>query len=671
MAVVAARLSLGRRVLRAVDYLRVSTEEQAKGYGIAYSGRKTGNYIGEKGWEHLGTFFDQGVSGALESHERPALRRLMEQARAVPRPFDIVVVPEGRVIGRTGRAFWKWVWELQEIGIFVAVVKRDYDNSTPEGESKMRKDADYAEDERNIIRERTQGGLQEKAEDGGYVGGKVPYGYRVVGRGRPRGSRLALDACDSPSCGTKHEACALRRGRALFVAVRDWGRAAVALNAEGFARRDGRPWDGRSLRQQVLSPIVLEARQVFRGSGGVRRGREGRPANGDPVVIPLPPVFTPTEIEELRAAGGYPVRRVRTGRVYSLSGRIVSPCGRRYVGGGRSRRGRAYRCQGRIKATVGASRCSCPCLPAGPIEEQTWRSVRMFLGDAGRLEVAAGNWVSEGPGEWCDHEERRAELDRQIAIQTQAVALALGVAAKQVAERGLYGAEAERAVERLVAPVQAELDALFASQSELAVRRTASDAAGEKAGLLVELAAMAHRTLGRLSPEGQKEFMALLDVKVTFVEPPRRRRSGQRCAVAAWFDVRQLPVPLLSDEGWAKIAPLIRHRPRGVSPRLVMTGILYKVRTGTPWDDLPAVFGRPSTLQTHSARWRASGFWERAIQAIAGAQSTRLPAPSGLNIRIECSIEPQKLLNNSPSADAGRTMLSGSSAFTFHTTLEP
>lgn len=97
-----------------MDYLRVSTEEQAKGYGIAYSGKKTGRYIGRKGWEHVGTSVGEGVSGALESYERQALRRLMEDARKVQRPFDIVVVNEGRAIGRTGRAFWKWVWELQE-----------------------------------------------------------------------------------------------------------------------------------------------------------------------------------------------------------------------------------------------------------------------------------------------------------------------------------------------------------------------------------------------------------------------------------------------------------------------------------------------------------------------------------------------------------------------------
>jgi hypothetical protein len=171
----------------------------------------------------------------------------------------------------------------------------------------MRKDADYAEDERELILERTQGGLQEKAEDGGYFGGKVPHGYRVVDRGRTGEIRLVLaERREDGGCGATHEACALRRGPMLFVVLRAWDRAAVALNAEGRAKRDGRPWGGRSPCQQVLNRIILEVRQVFRGSRGVKRDREGRPVNGDPVVIPVPPVFTPAEVEELRAAGGRP-----------------------------------------------------------------------------------------------------------------------------------------------------------------------------------------------------------------------------------------------------------------------------------------------------------------------------------------------------------------------------
>ncbi|ORT55063.1 recombinase family protein [Streptomyces sp. CB03238] len=647
-AVVAARLRLDRRALRVVDYLRVSTEEQAKGYGIAYSGKKTGAYIGQRGWEHVGTFVDEGVSGALEAYERPALRRLMEDARKAPRPFDIVVVNEGRAIGHTGRAFWKWVWELQEIGVFVAVVKRDYDNSTPEGESKMRKDADYAEDERDIIRERTQGGIQEKAEAGGYVGGKVPYGYRVVG------GRLVLDECpDSRDCGAKHEACALRRGQSLFVALRDWGKAAVALNGEGSAKRDGRPWAGHSLRQQVLSPIVLEARQAFRGSNGVKRDHDGRPANGDPVVIPLPPVFTPAEVAEVRAASRHPVRTPQKARVYPLTGRIVSPCGKRYIGGGTIGRVPAYRCQGRSEAYVGAPTCSCPYLAADPVEEQTWRQVRTFLSDAERLKAAAGDRTGMRAGQREGLEERRTELDRQVRNQRRAVAIAIGVAAKDVAARDLSLAESEKAVERAIAPLQAELDVLLASRSKMTAQLAEAGTAQVRSAQLIELAAMARRTLHHLPLEEQKKFLAAVDAKVTLLKPPRRGRKGQPCALAAWFVERQLPVPLLTDEGWARIEPMITHKPRSVSPRLVMAGILYKVRTGTPRSDLPALFGEPATLRTYSARWRQSGFWANAIQDLAAVESTALPALSELTMRIECIFEPQHLLNNRQSVSTG------------------
>ncbi|MER0483110.1 recombinase family protein [Streptomyces sp. Edi2] len=651
-----------------MDYLRVSTEEQAKGYGIAYSGKKTAGYISQKGWEHVGTFVDEGVSGALESHQRPDLRRLMERAWTVPRPFDIVVVNEGRAIGRTGRAFWRWVWELQEIGIFVAVVKRDYDNSTPEGESKMRKDADYAEDEREIIRERTQGGIQEKAESGGYIGGKVPYGY-CVGAGR-----LVLDECrKGRDCAAKHEACALRRGRTLYVALRDWSQAALAVNTEGYRRRDGGLWGGQSLRQQVLNPIVLEARQVFRGSGGVRRDHEGRPVNGERVVIPLPPVFTPAEVEELRAASGRPVRTLQKARVYTLSGRIVSPCGKRYIGGGTILRTKAYRCQGRSRAYAGAPTCSCPYLAADPVEERTWRRVRTLLGDADRLKGIAG-CQSEPSAAQCDgSRERRGELDRQIRIHRQALAIALGVAAKEVAALDLGLEESERAVVRQIAPLQAELGVLLDARRELKARLAESDAARERSAQLVELAAMTRRMWSGLPLKRQKELMAALDVEVTFLEPPQQGRKGQLCALTAWFTDRRLLVPLLTDEGWATIEPMITHRPRGVSPRLVMTGILYKARTGKSWSALPDLFGCPSTLQTYAARWRESGFWENAMRSLAAAEGTPVPASPEMKTRIGCSIEPRKLLSSAqwgsintslPDHGTGR-------AFRFRIELEP
>lgn len=86
--------------LRAVAYARVSTEEQAKGYGVQSALKKITRYIGRKGMNHVGTYTDEGISGSLEAADREDLKRLMADAHRTPRPSDIVVVSEGRAIGR-------------------------------------------------------------------------------------------------------------------------------------------------------------------------------------------------------------------------------------------------------------------------------------------------------------------------------------------------------------------------------------------------------------------------------------------------------------------------------------------------------------------------------------------------------------------------------------------
>lgn len=64
--------------------------------------KKILRYIGRKDWDHVGTYTDEGISGSLEAADREDLKRLMADAHRQPKPFDIVVVSEGRAIGRVG-----------------------------------------------------------------------------------------------------------------------------------------------------------------------------------------------------------------------------------------------------------------------------------------------------------------------------------------------------------------------------------------------------------------------------------------------------------------------------------------------------------------------------------------------------------------------------------------
>ena len=75
----------------------------------------------------------------------------------------------------------------------------------------------------------------------------------------------------------------------------------------------------------------------------------------------------------------------------------------------------------------------------------------------------------------------------------------------------------------------------------------------------------------------------------------------------------------LTDEQWALIQPLLppphkRGRPRA-DDRQVLNGILYVLRTGIPWNDLPERYGDDSTCHRRLATWEADGTWERLWRA--------------------------------------------------------
>ncbi|MEU2116036.1 recombinase family protein [Streptomyces sp. NPDC016459] len=219
----------------------------------------------------------------------------------MPRPFDVVCVYEERAIGRRDKAFWPWVWKLEDdYGIFTAVVKGDYDNTTDEGRSRMRKAQDRAEDELITLRDRTQGGVQEKAEEGGHPGGVAPYGYRIESQGVRGESRLVLDV------GEKNEAYpTLHRARRLIVEDgKTPAEVEAILNAEGHPGPTGRGWSKGSLRHVLTGRAIQEARRVLGDPKApkVRLGPDGAPRHGEAVAIKLDPVFTDVQLKQLNAA---------------------------------------------------------------------------------------------------------------------------------------------------------------------------------------------------------------------------------------------------------------------------------------------------------------------------------------------------------------------------------
>lgn len=76
----------------------------------------------------------------------------------------------------------------------------------------------------------------------------------------------------------------------------------------------------------------------------------------------------------------------------------------------------------------------------------------------------------------------------------------------------------------------------------------------------------------------------------------------------------------MSDAAWAAIDPLLprnRPGPQRVDDRHVIGGMLHMLRSGRRWQDCPAVYGSPTTIDNRWHRWSGRGLWLRLFEAVA------------------------------------------------------
>ena len=75
----------------------------------------------------------------------------------------------------------------------------------------------------------------------------------------------------------------------------------------------------------------------------------------------------------------------------------------------------------------------------------------------------------------------------------------------------------------------------------------------------------------------------------------------------------------LSDAHWAKIEDLLPVQPgprplRGNRP--FVNAVMWRLKTGAPWRDIPERYGPWKTTYNRFARWAKRGVWEKIFKAL-------------------------------------------------------
>ena len=72
---------------------------------------------------------------------------------------------------------------------------------------------------------------------------------------------------------------------------------------------------------------------------------------------------------------------------------------------------------------------------------------------------------------------------------------------------------------------------------------------------------------------------------------------------------------------------LVPEKPRTGRPNApdwrILKGILWVLRTGAPWHDLPRHYGPAGTVSSRFCRWRASGLLDRILSALQAEADAR------------------------------------------------
>lgn len=122
-------------------------------------------------------YLDDGVTGTIPLENRPAGKQLLDDAK--DKKFNLLLIYKLDRLGRSARIILNAVHELEQLGIKIRSMTEPFDTGDPSGRFLLTILAGVADLEHDTILERMWHGANRAARAGKWLGGIVPYGYKV------------------------------------------------------------------------------------------------------------------------------------------------------------------------------------------------------------------------------------------------------------------------------------------------------------------------------------------------------------------------------------------------------------------------------------------------------------------------------------------------------------
>lgn len=305
-------------------WIRVSTEDQARGESPEHHEKRARYYAESKGWDVVTVYHLEGVSGkAVLQH--PEAQRMLSDVRE--KRITALIFSKIARLARNTRELLDLADEFEKHDADLVSLQESIDTSTPAGRLFYTVIAALAEWERAEISTRVASSVPIRAKLGKSLGGAAPFGYTWVDK------KLVLNEKEAP---------VRRLAFELFAEHKRKRSVARLLNEAGHRTRGGAKFGMSAIGRLLSDPIAK----------GVRRANYRRvTATGNEIKKPSEWVYVdaPAVVTEelwdlcngILASQKSPTKRAAKKTVHLFSGMTRCQCGpKMYIPSG----GKSYTC---------------------------------------------------------------------------------------------------------------------------------------------------------------------------------------------------------------------------------------------------------------------------------------------------------------------------------------